>query len=88
MADRRTYQAPSNEQNCDGDVLHVLGGPVTTPTTEVLHEDIGSAIEEDQEALDKLSGRAPLLEVLSWSNIPCPAKLSKAASPAAEGEDT
>lgn len=87
-ADRGTYQASSNEQNCDGDVLHVLGGPVSSPTAEVLHEDIGSAIEEDQEALDELSGRAPLLGVLPWSNIPCPAKLSKAASPATEGEDT
>lgn len=82
-----TYHAATDKQNCDGDVLHVLSSPGTSPTPEMLKEDVGGAIEEDEEALDKLGRGPPLLRPLLWANVPCPAKLTKAARPTTQGED-
>jgi hypothetical protein len=44
----------------------------------MFHEDVGGAIEEDQEALDELGRRAPFLRVFLGTNVPCPAELTKA----------
>lgn len=53
----------------------------------MLKEDVGIAIEEDEEALNKLSRRTPLLQSLLGTNVPRPAELAKAAGPATQGED-
>jgi hypothetical protein len=75
-----TNQASPKEENRDGQVFHILSGPGSSPAAKVLHEDVGNTIEEDQEALNELGGRAPLLK-LPRASVPCPAKLAKAASP-------
>ncbi|KAI6748456.1 hypothetical protein HG530_015492 [Fusarium avenaceum] len=81
-----TDYASPKEENRDGQVFHILSGPGSSPAAKVLHEDVGSTIEEDQEALNKLGRRTPFLRLLR-ANVPCPAKLAKASSPTTQSED-
>lgn len=83
----KTYHATTDKQDRDRDVLHILSSPSTSPAAKVLKEDVGRAIEEDEEALNKLGRRSPLLRPLLGANVPCPAKLAEAARPTTQGED-
>lgn len=59
--DKHSQQATTDEQNCDGNVLQVLGaklGVANTGVAEMLQEDVGRTIEEDQSTLNKF-GRGP-----------------------------
>ena len=51
---RWTYQTATNKHYSDGDMLEVCSAPLASPTTQVLEEDVGRAIEEDEEAFDEL----------------------------------
>jgi hypothetical protein len=67
---RRAYQTAADEQNGDGDMLQVLGAPFATRAAEMLEEDVGRAVEEDEGALDKLGRRTPFLTGLPGTDVP------------------
>lgn len=65
-----TYKAAADEEDGDGDVLEVLGTVFSSPVTEMLEEDVGRAVEKDEEALNELGRRAPFLTWLLRSDVP------------------
>lgn len=83
-----THQPAANEEDCDGDVLHIPGLPFASPTAEVLEEDVSRAVEKDQSTFDEFSRRPPFLSRSLWTNIPCPTHFGEAARPTAKGEES
>ena len=55
------YKTATDEENGDGDMLQVRRSVRLASAAEMLKEDVGRAVEENEEALDKLGGRTPLL---------------------------
>ena len=51
-------------------MLEVGSAPFTAPVAEVLEEDVGRAVEEDDGAFDELSRRAPFLACLPGTDVP------------------
>jgi len=66
----KTYQTAADEEHRDGKVFQVGGAPITAPAAEVLEEDVGRAIEEDQGALDELGRGTPFLAGLLGADVP------------------
>lgn len=65
-----TYQTTAEEQDGEGKVLKVLGTPLAAPAAEMLEEDVGGAVEEDEAALDELGRRTPLFARLFRTHVP------------------
>ena len=55
------YQATTDEKYRDRQMLEILSRPLVGRTAEVLEEDVGDAINEDQRALDKFRRWSPCL---------------------------
>lgn len=70
-----TYQASSEEHDRNGNVLQILSSPFLSPSTQVLQEDIRSAVGKDGCRLDKFTTWSARLARLQ---VPCPAILGKA----------
>ena len=56
-----TYKTPTNEEDGDGNVFEILSSPFPAPVSEVLQEDVGRPVEENEETLNELGRRAPFL---------------------------
>ena len=80
-----THQTATKEHDRDGNMLKVLCSPCISPSGHMLHEDIGTAVEEDDEGLYEFSGwngSLPLAHFASARlNIPCPPKVGEATHP-------
>lgn len=86
----KTYQAASKKHYRDGHVLQILDGPCLTPAGKMFEEDIGRAVEKDDERLDELCGgygRLPRPDhARRGSHIPSPAEFGKTAHPTTESQ--
>ena len=69
-------------------MLQVLSPPFLTPISEVLEKDVGRPVHKDEGTFNKLCRRSPLSARLLGPNIPRPAQLGEATSPATEVEQT
>lgn len=58
-----TYQTATEEQHRDRNVFEVFETPRAVGTAQVLKENIGAAVKEDQEALCEFGCRDPALGV-------------------------
>lgn len=52
--DQHAAEAAAEEQDGDGEVLQVVCVPLAVVVAQVLQEDVGGAVEEDEEALGEL----------------------------------
>lgn len=68
-------------------MLHVRGTPGTAPTAQMLKKDVCAAVEEDEEALDKLGRGPPFPRAPLGDDVPGPAPFGEAAAPTAQGEE-
>jgi hypothetical protein len=84
---RKTYRATAKEKDGNGEVLQITRSPDAILAAQVLQEDIGSAVGENQSALNKLGGWNPSLPSFSLTTqIPRPTRFVEASRPAAQGE--
>jgi hypothetical protein len=88
LRQEKTYHSTSNEENGDGNMLHVLSAPLATSATQMFHEDVGRAVKENEKALYKFSRRSPFRAGSLGPHIPSPSELGKCTTPAAEGQET
>ena len=51
-------------------MLQILGAPFLAPVAEMLEEDIGGPVEENQKALHELRGRPPFLMATFRFDVP------------------
>lgn len=51
-------------------MLEVCSAPLASPTAQVLEEDVGRAIEEDEEAFDELGRRSLDIPCSEGSDVP------------------
>ena len=49
-----SYQATTDEQNSDRDMLQITSFPRAAPIAEMLQEDVRSPVEEDEAAFNEL----------------------------------
>ena len=54
ISSESSYQAASNEQHRDRNVLQVTGLPIAIFVAKVLEKDVARTVQEDQSAFDKL----------------------------------
>lgn len=87
-AEGATYQTAAEEHDRDGDMLKILSDPFTTPGSEMLKEDIGRAVDEDDEGLYEFSRRERGIPLAHFAaarlNVPCPPKVGKASHPSSQ----
>ncbi len=66
-------------------MFEILRSPLMTPSSKMFKEDVGTAIEPDDEGLDEFSRwdtGFPLAHLAAGRlEVPCPAKLGKAPHP-------
>lgn len=56
-----TYQTATDEEDGDGNMLQIRCRVCLACAAKMLEEDVGRTVEEDEEALDELGRRTPLL---------------------------
>ena len=87
-----THQSTTEEHDRNGDMLEILRSPCTAPGSEVLEEDVGTAVQPDDERLHKFgrrNRRFPLADLASVRlDVPCPTQVCKATHPSSKGQQS
>lgn len=89
---QETYQSAAKEHDGNGEMFEILSSPRPTGAAQVLEEDVGSSVDENEERFRELGGNPPRFAGTNQGrggfDVPRPTQIRETAHPSAEGQQS